>query len=362
ARELQEIGCSQVERDEWGYLTATIEASDGHQADQVIGLLAHVDTSPDMTGSDVVAQVHPNYNPQQALRLGESQYYLRSEEFPELLALAGHTLITTDGTTLLGADDKAGVAEIVTAAEYLINHPELKHGKIRLGFTPDEEVGRGVDHFDVARFGANFAYTIDSGAEGSFEYENFNAAKATITITGRNIHPGYAKGKMVNALETACRIHAMVPGYQKPENTEGREGFYHLVGLSGTVESAQMEYIIRDHDREMFEHKKEILFRIVNSQSGAQVVFEDQYYNMKEVLCDEQPIIDRALMAMHSVGVRPCVQPIRGGTDGARLSFMGLPCPNLFTGGGNMHSRFEYVSLDSMERAVCVIVEIVRAR
>ncbi|MEG1588982.1 MAG: peptidase T [Mucinivorans sp.] len=359
ADELRHLGCTDVERDEWGYVMATIAPTANHQDEKVIGLLAHVDTSPDMSGRGVKPQIHHNYDPTHPLQLGTSEYYLDSTEFAELRLLTSHTLITTDGTTLLGADDKAGVAEIMTAAEYIIQHPQIAHGKIRICFTPDEEVGRGVDHLDLAKFGADYGYTIDSGAEGAFEYENFNAAKALITICGLNIHPGYAKDKMVNALDIACHIHSMVPVHQRPVNTEGREGFFHLHSLSGTVDHATMEYIIRDHDRELFELKKTILARIVATQPAASLTLGDQYYNMYEVLSEHPDVIDRALGAMRRVGVSPVVSPIRGGTDGSRLSFMGLPCPNIFTGGGNMHSRYEYVSVDSMERAVGVIVELV---
>lgn len=358
ADELRALGCHEVSRDEWGYLTATIPATAGFENEPAIGFLAHVDTSPDMSGRDVKAIVHPNYDPREPLALGTSGYVLDSAEFEELRPLQGHTLITTDGTTLLGADDKAGVAAIVTAAEYLLANPEIKHGKIRLGFTPDEEVGRGVDHFDVDKFGAAYAYTIDSGALGCLEYENFNAARAVVHATGLNIHPGYAKDKMVNALGIVCHIHAMIPAYQRPETTEGRDGFFHLQKLCGTVESATAEYIIRDHDKEQFERKKELLTRIVATQAHATIEIEDQYYNMYEVLKDHPRVIERAERAMLAAGVEPRVTAIRGGTDGSRLSFMGLPCPNIFTGGGNMHSRYEYASLDEMAKAVEVIANI----
>lgn len=360
ANELREMGCVEVERDEWGYVMATIEASEECRQQSVIGLLAHVDTSPDMSGTGVRALVHENYNPSAPLALGDSGYSLCSDEFTELKELTGHTLITSDGTTLLGADDKAGVAEIMTFAQHLIDNPQIRHGKIRIGFTPDEEIGRGVDHFDVARFGADFAYTLDSGAEGCFEYENFNAAKALISITGRNIHPGYAKYKMINALGIACHIDTMIPFHQRPENTDGRDGFFHLHSMNGTVESAVMEYTIRDHDRALFEAKKALLESIVASQAGCTVQIEDQYYNMGEVLADHPQVIERAVSAMRGVGVEPRLTAIRGGTDGARLSYMGLPCPNLFTGAGNMHSRYEYCSLDTMQRAVELLVAICR--
>lgn len=357
--ELLSIGCTEVAIDRWGYLTATIQATPGYDDEPVIGLLAHVDTSPDMSGCNVKPQIIENYDPSRPIKLGSSGFELNATDFEELSLFAGQTLITTDGTTLLGADDKAGVAEIITAAEYIISHPEISHGKIRIGFTPDEEIGHGVDHFDVDSFGADFAYTIDSGLEGSMEYENFNAAKAIITIVGKNIHPGYAKGRMVNALDVACHIHSMTPAYARPQNTEDREGFLHLHTMCGTVERATMEYIIRDHDREQFERKKELLSKIVATQSSATIVLEDQYYNMYEVLSHHQHVIERASQAIRLSGISPRITPIRGGTDGARLSFMGLPCPNIFTGGMNPHSRLEYVSVEAMARAVQVIINIV---
>lgn len=359
ARELVLMGCTEVNQDRWGYVTATIPATDGMQNEPVIGLLAHVDTSPDMSGSGVKPQITPNYDPEQPIKLGTSGYELSATEFAELALFRGQTLITTDGTTLLGADDKAGVAEIMCAAEHLILNPHIAHGKIRLGFTPDEEIGRGVDHFDTQSFGADFAYTVDSGMVGAFEYENFNAAKAVIEITGKNIHPGYAKDRMVNALDIACHIHSMMPSYQRPQNTEGREGFYHLHSMSGTVEHARLEYIIRDHDREQFELKKDKIKRIVGSQTQARITIEDQYYNMYDILAQHESVIQRALQAIRKAGIEPLVTPIRGGTDGSRLSFMGLPCPNIFTGGMNPHSRFEYVPLESMKAAVDVIINLV---
>lgn len=360
--ELATIGCTDVGIDKWGYLTATIKSTPGCEGEPVIGLLAHVDTSPDMSGCNVKPQIIDNYDPSRPIKLGSSGFELNTTDFEELSLFAGQTLITTDGTTLLGADDKAGVAEIMASAEYLISHPEIPHGKIRIGFTPDEEIGHGVDHFDVEGFGADFAYTVDSGLEGSMEYENFNAAKAVITIVGKNIHPGYAKDRMVNALDVACLIHSMTPAYARPQNTEDREGFLHLHTMCGTVEQATMEYIIRDHDREQFERKKELIVKIVATQPSASVVIEDQYYNMYEVLCNHPSVIDRAEEAIRLSGIEPRITPIRGGTDGARLSFMGLPCPNIFTGGMNPHSRLEYVSVEAMERAVQVIINIVTSQ
>jgi tripeptide aminopeptidase len=289
---------------------------------------------------------------------------MKVSDFPELTKFIGHTLIHTDGTTLLGADDKAGVAEIMTAAEYLMAHPEVEHGKIRIGFTPDEEIGRGVDFFDVKAFGADFAYTMDGGYEGELEYENFNAASAKIVIQGRNVHPGYAKNKMINAIEVACELNALVPAVERPQYTEGYEGFYHCVGFNGTVESASISYIIRDHDFEKFEAKKVWMWDIVgmlNKKYGGALTLtiKDQYYNMREKVEPVMHIVTLVEEAMKEVGVTPKVQPIRGGTDGARLSFEGLPCPNIFAGGVNFHSRFEYLPIPSMEKAMQVILKIV---
>ena len=291
---------------------------------------------------------------------------MRVKDFPELSFFKGQTLIVTDGTTLLGADDKAGVAEIMTAAAWLLAHPEIPHGKIRIGFTPDEEIGRGVDFFDVKRFGARFAYTVDGGFEGELEYENFNAASARIVVQGRNIHPGYAKDKMINALQVACEINSLLPAVQRPEHTQDYEGFYHLVGLSGTVEKASMEYIVRDHSRELFEEKKRFLadaVALLSRKYGEGTILltvKDQYYNMREQVEPYPEVIGKAMQAMREAGVEPIVRPIRGGTDGARLSYMGLPCPNLFTGGMNFHGKFEYCSLDTMGRAVRTILNLAR--
>lgn len=362
--ELAQIGCTDVGIDEWGYVTATVEASAGCENEPTIGLFAHVDTSPDMSGTEVKAQVHDNYNPSLELKLNE-QYSLDVQKFPELRMFAGHTLITTDGTTLLGADDKAGVAQIMTAAEWLIENPDVRHGRVRICFTPDEEIGRGVDHFDVAAFGADFAYTIDSGVEGSMEWENFNAAGATVEIFGRNFHPGYAKDRMINALQVAINIHIMLPIWERPEKTDGMAGFFHLHAMSGDVEHARMEYLIRDHDRQEFERKKSRLAELVkdvNEKCGEQVArltVADQYYNMGDVIARTPEVVERARTAIVGAGLTPRVEPIRGGTDGARLSWMGLPCPNIFTGGMNPHSRFEYASLDSMEKAVHTIINLV---
>lgn len=349
--ELTDLGCVDVQLGRWGYLTATIPETVA--GGPTIGLLAHVDTSPDMPGEGVQVQINEHYDPLLPLQLGASDYYLSSVEFPELLRLKGHTLLTTRGETLLGADDKAGVAILVTLAEELLTH-KPPHTRVRLGFTPDEEIGKGVDHFDVSGFGADFAYTLDGGAIGMFEYENFNAAEATLTITGRNIHPGYAKGQMVNALQVLADLHGQLPAWQRPEVTEGREGFFHLTSIEGTVERATAHYIIRDHDRAAFEAKKEVLRSICPS-----VEIRDQYYNMGEVLDKHPEVVARAIGAMEAQGITPRIEPIRGGTDGARLSFMGLPCPNLFTGMGNMHSRYEYLSLDEAVASVHTLLRLV---
>ena len=362
--EMGSIGLTDIEIDANGYVSGTIPATPGYESKPVIGFISHVDTSPDMKGSDIRPRIVENYDGED-IALNDT-LTMRVADFPELSLFKGHTLVTTDGTTLLGADDKAGIAEIMTAAEHLIAHPEIAHGKIRIGFTPDEEIGRGVDFFEAERFGAKFAYTMDGGFEGELEYENFNAASARITVQGRNIHPGYAKDKMINALGVACEIQSLLPSEQRPEHTEGYEGFYHLVGLNGTVENASMEYIVRDHSREKFEAKKAYLSRIVAllaEKYGEDVIdlqLKDQYYNMREMVEPYPEVIAKAEQAMREAGVTPIVRPIRGGTDGARLSYMGLPCPNLFTGGMNFHGKFEYCSLDTMQRAMQTIVNLVR--
>ena len=362
ADEMRSLGLSEVEVDQYGYVMGTLPASEGYGESPVIGFIAHVDTSPDMSGANVRPQTIECYDGGD-IRLND-QLVMRVADFPELLFFKGHTLIHTDGTTLLGADDKAGVAEIMTAAEYLLAHPEIKHGKIRIGFTPDEEIGRGVDYFDVARFGAQFAYTVDGGMEGELEYENFNAASAKIRIQGKNIHPGYAKGKMINAMQVATELNQMMPAAERPETTEGYEGFFHLTAMNGGVEEGSVEYIIRDHDRQSFEARKAYVARVadyLNAKYGAGTVtltLRDQYYNMREQVEPHPEVIDRALEAMRRAGVKPIVRPIRGGTDGSRLSYMGLPCPNLFTGGMNFHGKYEYCSLDTMKRAVETLVNL----
>lgn len=362
AEEMKSLGMTEVEMDQYGYVMGTIPATKGYENCPVIGFVSHVDTSPDMSGANIKPQVIENYDGKDIAL--NSKLTMAVKDFPELSFYKGHTLITTDGTTLLGADDKAGVAEIMTAAEYLIAHPELNHGKIRVGFTPDEEIGRGVDFFDVKRFGAKFAYTMDGGFEGELEFENFNAAGAKITVQGKNIHPGYAKDKMINALQVIADINSQLPAWERPEHTEGYEGFYHLVGISGGVENASMEYIIRDHSREKFEAKKKFITDVVdflNRKYGEGVitlVLKDQYYNMKEMVEPYPEVIEKALVAMKEAGVEPIVRPIRGGTDGARLSYMGLPCPNLFTGGMNFHGKYEYCSLNTMEKAMQIILNL----
>ena len=362
--EMKLLGLEDVSIDKYGYAMGTIPAPPGKESAPVIGFLAHVDTSPDMSGKDVRPRVIENYDGSDIML--NPSLTMTVADFPELTRFVGHTLIHTDGTTLLGADDKAGVAEIMTAAEYLLSHPEIEHGKIRIGFTPDEEIGRGVDFFDVKAFGADFAYTMDGSAEGELEYENFNAASAKIAIQGRNVHPGYAKGKMINALEVACELNSMIPATERPQYTQEYEGFYHLVGLSGSVEAANISYIIRDHDSELFEAKKIWMWDVVgmlNKKYGGNVLtltLKDQYYNMRKMVEPHPQVIENAKQAMLDADVIPTVRPIRGGTDGARLSFMGLPCPNIFAGGMNFHGKFEYCSLNTMEKAVQVIINLAK--
>lgn len=362
ADEMQAMGMTDVTMDPYGYVMGTIPASEGLEQAPVIGFIAHVDTSPDMSGKDIHPRVVENYDGGDLQLNG--QLAMKVEEFPELKLFRGHTLIHTDGTTLLGADDKAGVAEIMTAAEYLLTHPEVRHGKIRVGFTPDEEVGRGVDFFDVKAFGADFAYTVDGGYEGELEYENFNAAGAKIKIQGRNVHPGYAKNKMINAIDVATELNTLLGANARPQYTEGYEGFFHCTGITGTVEKAELSYIIRDHDADKFEQKKVWMWTIVdllNKKYGAGVLslaIRDQYFNMRKMVEPHPQVIDKAVKAMEMASVKPIIRPIRGGTDGARLSFMGLPCPNLFTGGMNFHGKFEYISLDTMHKALNVILNL----
>ena len=337
---------------------------DGAPEVPAIGFIAHVDTAPDASGENVRAQIIKNYDGSDIPLKGVPGLSLKPSEFPELLAHKGETIITTDGTTLLGADDKAGVAEIMDAVQYIVNHPEFKHGPVRIGFTPDEEIGRGVVKFDVARFDARYAYTMDGGEAGELEFENFNAASAKIHIQGCNVHPGYAKGKMRNAILIGQELNSMLPVMARPENTEGYEGFFHLISFKGTVEEADFAYIIRDHDRAKFEARKEMMAKVadfINTKYGAgtaTAVIKDQYYNMREQVEPHYRIIEIAQKAIKDAGVEPKVQPIRGGTDGANLSFRGLPCPNIFAGGLNFHGKFEWVPLESMEKASQVILNI----
>ena len=362
AEEMRELGLVDVTTDKYGYTMGTIPASQGCEGAPVVGFIAHVDTAPDMSGANVNPQIIECYAGEDIVL--NSEVTMKASEFPELEFYKGHTLIHTDGTTLLGADDKAGIAEIMTAAEYLMAHPEVKHGKIRLGFTPDEEIGRGVDFFDVKAFGADCAYTMDGGFEGELEYENFNAAGAKIEIQGLNVHPGYAKNKMINAIQVACELNSMLPAHQRPEHTQDYEGFYLCVGMKGAVDSASMSYIIRDHDSDKFEAMKlyiQSCVELLNQKYGAGVVkltLKDQYYNMRKMVEPHPQVIDKAVEAIKMADVEPLVRPIRGGTDGARLSFMGLPCPNIFTGGMNFHGRYEYCSLTTMNKAVKVIINL----
>ena len=351
--------------DEFGYVMATIPSNIEKKV-PAIGFIAHVDTSPDAPGNNVKPQIIENYDGSDIALKGNPGLYLKPAEFPELLDYIGQTLITTDGTTLLGADDKGGVAEIMDAVQYIMSHPEFKHGEIKIGFTPDEEIGRGVVKFNVQKFGADYAYTMDGGAVGELEFENFNAGSAKIHIQGRNVHPGYAKGKMKNALEVACELNALLPVDQRPEYTEGYEGFYHLIALNGSVEEADIAYIIRDHDRAKFEAKKVFMQNCVdfiNTKWGAgtaTAIIKDQYYNMREMVEPHYDIIEKAVKAMEMAGVKAKIQPIRGGTDGANLSFKGLPCPNIFAGGLNFHGKMEFAPLESMEKASEVILNIIR--
>ena len=350
--------------DEWGYVMASIPSNVGDGV-PAIGFIAHVDTSPDASGADIKPQIIEGYDGRDIPLGGVPGLALKVSDFPELADYKGQTIITTDGTTLLGADDKAGVAEIMDAVQYIVEHPEFKHGKICIGFTPDEEIGRGVVKFDVPRFGAQYAYTMDGGALGELEYENFNAASATVKIQGRNIHPGYAKGKMKNAILIGMELNGLLPVEQRPEYTSGYEGFFHLISFNGTVEEATFSYIIRDHDLDLYEKRKAIIqdcVDFINAKYGegtASVELKHQYYNMRKMVEPHYEIVETAVKAMEMEGVKPKIQPVRGGTDGANLSFMGLPCPNIFAGGHNFHGKLEYVPLESMEKASKVILNII---
>lgn len=349
---------------EWGYVMGTIPSNCGKDV-PAIGFIAHADTAPDAPGDNIKPQIIENYDGNDIALKGVEGLLLKVSEFPELAQYKGQTIITTDGTTLLGADDKAGIAEIMTAVEYIMEHPEFKHGEIKIGFTPDEEIGRGVVKFDVTRFGAKYAYTLDGGQIGELEYENFNAAGATIRIQGRNVHPGTAKGKMKNAMLIGMELNSLLPVEQRPEYTSGYEGFFHLISFKGEVETANLAYIIRDHDMELFEKKKETIRKCVDfinekyGEGTALLDLKHQYYNMRKEVEPHYHIIEKAVKAMEMEGIKPKIQPIRGGTDGANLSFMGLPCPNIFAGGHNFHGKMEYVPLESMEKASKVILNII---
>jgi tripeptide aminopeptidase len=361
--ELKRIGLSDILLDGNGYVMATLPANTKSPR-PVIGFIAHMDTSPEAPPGDTNPLVHRNYDGNDIMLDARAKIKLSPEEFPELKGYKGKTLITSDGGTLLGADDKAGIAEIITAMEYLIANPSLKHGTVKIGFTPDEEIGRGADHFDVKAFGADYAYTIDGGAVGELEYENFNAAAATVTITGRSVHPGTAKDTMINSVMVAKELDGLLPPDERPEKTSGYEGFYHLYDIRGGVEETVMKYIIRDHDPSEFSERKKKMRLAVNeirkrySEARISLNMKDQYFNMKEIIESNWYIIEAAREAYIKAGIEPVIQPVRGGTDGARLSFMGLPCPNIFTGGHNFHGRYEYVPLESMEKAVEVITNL----
>ena len=350
--------------DEWGYVMATIPSNCGKDV-PAVGFIAHADTAPDASGANIHPQIIENYDGSDIELKGVPGLSLKVSEFPELEMYKGQTIITTDGTTLLGADDKAGIAEIMNAVQYIVEHPEFKHGDIKIGFTPDEEIGRGVVKFDVAKFGAKYAYTLDGGQVGELEYENFNAAAATVTIQGRNVHPGTAKGKMKNAILIGMELNALLPVDQRPEYTSGYEGFFHLISFKGEVETATFSYIIRDHDMALYEQKKAYMQKCVDfinekyGEGTATVEIKHQYYNMRKEVEPHYHIVEKAMKAMEMEGIVPKIQPIRGGTDGANLSFMGLPCPNIFAGGHNFHGKMEYVPLESMEKASKVILNII---
>lgn len=361
-KELDALGLEEISLDDNSYLMATLPSNMEDQEVPTIGFISHLDTSPDMSGEGVKPRIVSYAGGDIVLNEAEN-IVLSPRMFPEMEQYIGQDLIVTDGTTLLGADDKAGVAAIISAVAYLKEHPEIKHGKIRIGFTPDEEIGAGADHFDVEKFGCEFAYTVDGGEIGELEYENFNAAAAKVVFSGRNVHPGTAKDKMVNASLLAVEFASMLPADRRPETTEGYEGFFHLTTMVGSVEQAVLQYIVRDHSRELFEQKKQLLEQItaqLNKKYPGMVSLEmhDQYYNMREIVEPKKYIVDLASEAMEAVGVKPQIKPIRGGTDGARLSFMGLPCPNLFTGGHNFHGRYEYIPIPSLQKSMETVVKI----
>ena len=362
--ELVEMGVKDAKVDEKCYVTASIPSNIEKNV-PVIGFIAHLDTSPDFSGKNVNPQIFENYDGKDIVLNKEQKIILSTLDFPDLKDYVGKTLITTDGTTLLGADDKAGVAEIMEAVDYLMKNQKIKHGTIKIGFTPDEEIGRGADFFDVESFAADFAYTLDGGPLGELEYENFNAAGAEITVTGRNVHPGTAKNTMINSQHIAMEFNSLLPTFDRPEHTEKYEGFFHLLSINGEVEETKMYYIIRDHDREIFENRKQIILdsaEFLNTKYGRELVkveMKDQYYNMREKIEPVMHIVDLAKKAMEELDIKPNVKAIRGGTDGAKLSFMGLPTPNIFAGGHNFHGRFEFVPLESMQKAVDVILKII---
>jgi len=361
--ELKRIGLEDVTIDENAYIMATLPSNIDHEV-PVIGFVSHFDTTPDFTGANVNPQIVENYDGKDIVLNAEENIILSPDDFDDLLQYKGQTIITTDGTTLLGADDKAGITEIVSAMEYLVNHPEIKHGKIRVGFTPDEEIGRGAHKFDVDKFGAEWAYTMDGSQIGELEYENFNAAGAVVTVKGKIVHPGYAKGKMINSMYIATDYINSLPRMETPEHTEDREGFFHLYSINGEVDGTKLQYIIRDHDKNHFEARKEMMLKLandINTQHGKEVItveISDQYFNMREKIEPVMHIVDVAEKAMKQANIEPNIKPIRGGTDGSQLSFKGLPCPNIFAGGHNFHGRFEYVPVESMQKAVEVIVNI----
>lgn len=363
-KELNDMGV-EATLDEYGYVMGTLPSNIDKKV-PAIGFIAHVDTSPDASGANVKPQIIENYDGSDIALKGVPGLYLKPSEFPELLAHKGETIITTDGTTLLGADDKAGVAEIMNAVQYMVEHPEFKHGDIKIGFTPDEEIGRGVVKFDVKRFGADYAYTMDGGEIGELEFENFNAASAKIHIQGRNVHPGYAKDKMKNAILIGMEFNDLLPIGQRPELTEGYDGFFHIISFKGSVEEADFGYIIRDHDRKKFEEKKKLIAQcahFINVKYGegtATLEVKDQYYNMREQVEPYYFIVEKAVKAMEMAGVKPKIQPIRGGTDGANLSFKGLPCPNIFAGGMNFHGKMEFAPLENIEKASEVVLNIIK--
>lgn len=363
--QLKEMGAAEITYDEEHcYVYASIPASAGYEKSPVLGFIAHMDTAPAVTGTNVKPRIVEKYDGEDILLNEARSIFLSVSDFPELRLLKGKDLIVTDGTTLLGADDKAGVAEIMAMAEHLLSHPELPHGKIRIGFTPDEEIGKGADYFDVALFGADFAYTVDGGELGELEDETFNAAGAKLIVHGRNVHPGSAKGKMVNSILIAQEFQNLLPVFQNPMYTENREGFFHIDGISGNVEETTAEYIIRDHDKALFEQKKELFMRCADflnekyGQGTVTVEIADSYYNMKEVLASHAHLMENACSVLREMGIEPKITPVRGGTDGSRLSYMGLPCPNLCTGGANYHSRFEYACIQSMETVTDLLIRL----